>query len=141
MNKELTLESLLHPKGPICLVIKGCLEPVGNQDRFQPAGFPEVGHVVYDAPRKNNQKEKVCVIDSAASMANHLESVCMAGPNDTELHPDLEGLPFVVCATDRSFSVDGEEIKLNPDDPHDKIVVTSLTEGHRIASDYPYSVI
>jgi CRISPR-associated protein Csb1 len=136
MNKELTLESLLQPEGPICLVIKGCLEPVGDQDRFQPAGFPEVGHVVYDAPRKNNQKEKVCVIDSPASMANHLESVCMAGPNDTELHPDLEGLPFVVCATDRSFRVDGEEIKLNPNDPHDKIVVTSLTEGHRIASDY-----
>jgi CRISPR-associated protein Csb1 len=136
MNKELTLASLLEPEGPVCLVIKGRLEPVGAQDRFQPAGFPEVGHVVYDAPRKNNQKEKVCVIDSAASMANHLESVCMAGPNDTELHPDLEGLPFVVCATDRSFNVDGEEIKLNPDDPRDKIVVTSLTEGHRIASDY-----
>jgi CRISPR-associated protein Csb1 len=68
MNQELTLESLLQPKGPVCLVIKGRLAPVGDQDRFQPAGFPEVGHVVYDAPRKNNQKEKVCIVDSPASL-------------------------------------------------------------------------
>jgi len=136
MNSELTLDNLIAQSGPTCLIIKARLEPVGNQDRFQPAGFPEVGHVIYDAPRSNGHKEKVCIIDSAASMANHLESVCMAGPNDTELHPDLKGLPYVVCVTDRKFTVEGEVIKLNPDDPRDKVVVTSLTEGHRVASDY-----
>ncbi|MGE3537984.1 MAG: type I-U CRISPR-associated protein Cas7 [Candidatus Tectimicrobiota bacterium] len=136
MNQAWTLDTLLQPEGPVCLIIKGRLQPVGDQDRFQPAGFPEVGHVLYDAPRKNNQREKVCILDSPASMANHLESVCMAGPNDVELHPDLEGLPYVVCATDRNTRLDGEELRLNPDDPHDKIVVTSLTEGHRIASEY-----
>jgi CRISPR-associated protein Csb1 len=136
MNNELTLDGLIAQNGPTCLVIKARLEPLGAQDRFQPAGFPEVGHVIYDAPRGNGRKEKVCIIDSAASMANHLESVCMAGPNDTELHPDLSGLPYVVCATDRNYGVVGESIKLDRDGPRDKAVVTSLTEGHRVASDY-----
>src|SRR6266566_4285998 len=102
MNNGLNLDNLIAQGGPTCLVIKATLEPVGDQDRFQPAGFPEVGHVIYDAPRKNNEKEKVCIIDSAASMANHLESVCLAGPNDTELHTDLTKLPYVVCTTDRA---------------------------------------
>jgi len=137
MNSELTLDNLIAQNGPTCLIIKARLESVGDQDRFQPAGFPEVGHVIYDAPRGNGRKpEKVCIIDSAASMANHLESVCMAGPNDTELHSDLKGLPYVVCVTDRKFTVEGGGIKLKPDNPRDKAVVTSLTEGHRIASDY-----
>ena len=136
MSDELTLDNLIAQNGPTCLIITARLEPVGNQDRFQPAGFPEVGHVIYDAPRGNGQKEKVCIIDSAASMANHLESVCMAGANDTELHPDLKGLPYIICVTDRRYSIEGEEIKLRPDDPRDKAVVTSLTEGHRLASDY-----
>lgn len=160
MNNELTLDNLIAQDGPTCLVIKARLEPVGDQDRFQPAGFPEIGHVIYDAPRKNGQKEKVCIIDSAASMANHLESVCMAGPNDTELHSDLLGLPHVVCVTDRNFIADNGEIKVASSDlaaliresfgvstkeaeagseqakPSSKTVVTSLTEGHRVASDY-----
>jgi CRISPR-associated protein Csb1 len=136
MTQELTLDTLLAPSGPICLIIKATLEPIGDQDRFQPAGFPEVGHVIYDAPRKDGQKEKVCIIDSAASMANHLEAVCMAGPNDTGLHADLAGLPYVVCVTDRKYTIDGDKIKLDPQEPHDKVVVTSLTEGHRVASDY-----
>lgn len=136
MNKELNLNNLIAQDGPTCLVIKATLEPLGEQDRFQPAGFPEVGHVLYDAPRGKNGKEKVCIIDSAASMANHLESVCLAGPNDTELHTDLVGLPYVVCTTDRNFETENGTIKLNPQDPHNKVVVTSLTEGHRVASDY-----
>jgi len=136
MNKELNLDSLIAQDGPTCLVVRATLEPVGEQDRFQPAGFPEVGHVLYDAPRGKSEKEKVCIIDSAASMANHLEAVCLAGPNDTALHPDLAGLPYVVCATDRKFEVENGTIKLNPQDPRDKVVVTSLTEGHRVASDY-----
>lgn len=136
MNNELTLDDLIAQSGPTCLIIKARLEPVGNQDRFQPAGFPEVGHVIYDAPRGNGHKEKVCIIDSAASMANHLESVCMAGPNDTELHPDLSGLPYVLCVTGPKPEGDAETLEMKLDSPNNKIVVTSLTEGHRIASEY-----
>lgn len=136
MRNEITFADLLKSDGPTCLVIKASLKPVGGLDRFQPAGFPEIGHVIYDAPRSDNTTEKVCIIDSAASMANHLEAVCMDGPNSSDLHPDLAGLPYVVCVTNREFEQDGDTIKPAQDDPFDKAVVTSLTEGHRIASDY-----
>lgn len=133
---EFSLEKLLQSDGPTCLIVKASLEPVGDVARFQPAGFPEMGHVLYDAPRGNNTTEKVCIIDSPASMANHLEAVCMAEQNGTDLHPDLAGLPYVTCVTDRSYKQDGDKLTLDPHDPHDKVVFTSLTEGHRIASDY-----
>src|SRR5438093_4684442 len=100
---ELTLEKLLQSDGPTCLIVKANLEPVGGIARFQPTGFPEVGHVLYDAPWGKNGTEKVCIIDSPASMANHLEAACMAGQNRTDLHPDLEGLPYVICVTDRNY--------------------------------------
>ena len=127
---------LLKQKGPTCFVIKAILRPVGDLDRFQPAGFPEVGHVIYDAPRRDNKTEKVCIVDSPASMANHLETICLAGPNETELHPDLAGLPYVECATDHEHKNDGGQITIDPNTSHDKNVCSTLTEGHRIASDY-----
>lgn len=136
MTQNNVFDQLLKSDGPVCMVIKARLEPVGDQDRFQPAGFPEVGHVIYDAPRQNGLKEKVCIVDSSASMANHLEAVCLAGPNDIELHADLQGLPYIVCVTDRNFSVQNGQIELDQNDPHDKPVNSTFTEGHRIASDY-----
>jgi len=109
---------------------------MGDIDRFQPAGFPEIGHVLYDAPRNGNMTEKVCIVDSPASMANHLETICLAGPNEADLHPDLAGLPYVVCTTDNTTTLDGDTAEKDPRRPHDRRVFTSLTEGHRIASDY-----
>ena len=44
-------DDLLKPDGPVCIAITASLVPIGGTDRFQPAGFPEVGHVIYDAPR------------------------------------------------------------------------------------------
>jgi CRISPR-associated protein Csb1 len=115
--------SFLKPEDPVCLIIKATLEPIGDIDRFQPAGFPEVGHVIYDAPRTDKEgarvRDKVCIVDSPASMANHLETVCIAGAGSMELHPDLANLPYVVCQTD-----------------DDVDVVSTFTEGHRLASDY-----
>lgn len=118
--KSTTLSHLLAPNGPACLIIKAKFEPIGGQDRFQPAGFPEMGHVIYAAPRADGHTEQVCIVDSAASMANHLESLCFSNPSTGILHPDLEGLAYVRCVTD----------------PGDRLVVTSLSEGHRLASDY-----
>ncbi len=62
-------------------------------------------------------------------MANHLESVCQRGPHDLDLVDELSGMPYIRCVT--GDLVDG---KL----PNDKreTIVTSLTEGHRIASSY-----
>jgi CRISPR-associated protein Csb1 len=114
---------------PEPLVLYAFFEPVAGLDRFQPAGFPEVGHVIYKAPRSNGAVENVCIVDSAASMANHLEALCMRGAHDYELVDDLQGMPYLRCVTG-----DLEDGKL----PAGKreVVVTSLTEGHRIASTY-----
>ncbi len=98
------------------LVIQATLAPVAGKTRFQPAGFPEIGHVIYNTP----DNQKVCIVDSAASMANHLETVCVNG-FDLNLVDELEGLPYVECVTG---------------DNGDEVVVTSLSEGHRLASDY-----
>lgn len=117
----------LKPDGPACLVIRAWLDPIAGMDRFQPAGFPEIGHVIYDAPREDSPSEKVCIVDSPASMANHLEAVCMEGPS--ELHNDLATLPYVRCVTDKADSP-------AKDDPLDTLVCTTLSEGHRLASDY-----
>jgi CRISPR-associated protein Csb1 len=121
---EFSLDKLLDPTGPACLIVTAKLAPVAEADRFQPAGFPEVGHVIYRAPRKDGRTEDVCIVDSPASMANHLETVCCQSATDPALHPDLEGLPYVTCVTDGS------------DGKRSRVVCTSLTEGHRIASDY-----
>jgi len=118
----------LESSGPTCLIIRAWLEPVAEMDRFQPAGFPEIGHVIYDAPRKDGAIEKVCIVDSPASMANHLETVCLDGPTGG-LHADLKGLPYVQCVTDKN-----DQPAQN--DPLDTLVCTTLTEGHRLASDY-----
>jgi CRISPR-associated protein Csb1 len=131
-----TTHRLLEPDGPVCLIIKAGMAVAAGLDRFQPAGFPEVGHVIYDAPRLEGHSEKVCIVDSPASMANHLEQVCLAGENDPTLHGDLSGLPHVRCVTDRSPTIESGNVTLNSDDPRDRVVTTSLTEGHRIASDY-----
>jgi len=121
-------DTALNAAGPTCLIIRAWLQPVGDLDRFQPSGFPEIGHVIYDAPRSDGSKEKVCIVDSPASMANHLETVCLDGPT-AGLHPDLANLPYVRCVTDMDGDVSQEK-------PPSRIVVTTLTEGHRLASDY-----
>ncbi|MDZ4798573.1 MAG: type I-U CRISPR-associated RAMP protein Csb1/Cas7u [Bryobacteraceae bacterium] len=100
-----------------CLLIQATLTPVGKLKRFQPAGFPEIGQVTYE-----DGNDTVCIIDSAASMANHLETVCLDDPSSATLHPDLKGLPHVACVTE-----DGGKTRT---------VLTTLTEGHRLASEY-----
>lgn len=126
LPKKLTPADVLKGESPLILI--ATLEPIAG-DRFQPAGFPEIGHVIYKAPRKDGSTENVCIVDSAASMANHLESVCQRGAHDLDLVDELSGMPYLRCVT--GDLVDG---KL----PNDKreTIVTSLTEGHRIASSY-----
>ena len=132
-DRALDPSALLH--GPdLRLTLHASLKPASGLDRFQPAGFPEIGHVIYDAPRpddRDNQVQKVCIVDSAASMANHLESVCLASEHSLELASELAGMPYVECRTDEGWpnvSPDGEGPK--------QLVVTTLSEGHRLASTY-----
>jgi CRISPR-associated protein Csb1 len=124
----LTPQSVLQGASP--LVLTATLRPVAGLDRFQPAGFPEIGHVIYKAPRKDGRVENVCIVGSPASMANHLESVCLRGPHDLELDDDLARMPYLRCVTGDLT----REKKLAPEKR--ELVVTSLTEGHRIASTY-----
>jgi CRISPR-associated protein Csb1 len=121
----LTPADVLRRTSP--LVLTATLEPIAG-DRFQPAGFPEIGHVIYKAPRKDGSTENVCIVDSAASMANHLETVCQRGAHDLDLVDDLDGMPYIRCVTN---TTEGKEPTTSRE-----IVVTSLTEGHRIASSY-----
>jgi len=123
--KKLTPAGVL--KGASPLVLTATLEPVVG-DRFQPAGFPEIGHVIYKAPRKDRSTENVCIVDSAASMANHLESVCQRSPHDLDLVDELSGMPYIRCVTNTTESKEPTKDR--------EVVVTSLTEGHRIASSY-----
>lgn len=102
------------------LVIQATLKSVAGKTRFQPAGFPEIGHVIYDAPQPDAPPKKVCIVDSAASMANHLETVCVNAFDQT-LVDELAGLPYVQCVTG---------------DNKDELVVTTFSEGHRLASSY-----
>jgi len=130
-KNKLTPAEVLKGESP--LVLTATLEPIVG-DRFQPAGFPEIGHVIYKAPRKDGRTENVCIVDSAASMANHLEAVCQRGPHDLDLVDDLAGMPYIRCVT--GDLTDGSKL------PTDKreVVVTSLTEGHRIASNYFFGI-
>jgi len=123
---KLTPADVLKGESPLVLI--ATLEPIVG-DRFQPAGFPEIGHVIYKAPRKDGSTENVCIVDSAASMANHLETVCQRSAHDLDLVDDLCGMPYIRCVTG---DLSGGKL------PSDKreVVVTSLTEGHRIASSY-----
>jgi len=127
-DTKVTPSDVLKEKEP--LVLFAYFEPVGALHRFQPAGFPEVGHVIYKAPRENGDIKNVCIVDSPASMANHLESLCMRGAHDVELVEELEGMPYLRCVTG--------DLNENGQLPFEKreVVVTSLTEGHRIASTY-----
>lgn len=116
-------QEILKNANENALIITAEFEPVADQRRFQPAGFPEIGPVLYDDPKHPGQK--ICIVDSAASMANHLEAVSLADGGGIELHPDLAGLPYVLCVTD-------DEEGGNPRRP----VCSTFTEGHRLASDY-----
>ena len=119
---------LLNDTNKTALILHAYFEPIDGGNRFQPTGFPELGAVIYEAPGKGNKAERVCIIDSAASMANHLESVCIDA-TDGALHPELAGLPHVVCVTDRNGHAPAVGLAEN-------VVCTTFTEGHRLASDY-----
>lgn len=128
--------TLASDDGLLRLVLTAGFRPIAGLDRFQPAGFPEIGHVIYDAPRPNGSSEKVCIVDSAASMANHLEWVCLRGRWDLDLVDELNGVPYLRCVTDRGWPNHTSAGDGNVDPNNLEVVVTSFTEGHRLASTY-----
>ncbi len=96
------------------LLIEARLRPVQGT-RFQPTGFPNLGHAVYESPDGHG---RIVLVESAQSMANRLETVCWDAVADNWVDP-LRGLPVVKV-------VDGEGRPLT----------NSLIEAHRLNSPY-----
>ena len=96
------------------LLIEAELKPVQGS-RFQPTGFPNLGHAVYDSP---DGQGRTVLVESPQSMANRLEAVCWDEVSDDWVD-HLRGLP-VVKVLDRNG---------NP-------LTNSLIEAHRLNSPY-----
>ena len=96
------------------LLIEASLKPVQGT-RFQPTGFPNLGHAVYDSPDGHG---RTVLVESAQSMANRLETVCWDAVADDWVEP-LRGLPVVKV-------VDGQG----------KPLTNSVIEAHRLNSPY-----
>ncbi len=91
------------------------LRPVAGT-RFQPTGFPDLGAARYSRPVGDDEWEDALVVESAQSMANHLEAMAWDRGRQQPVQP-FEGLPYVRV-------VDG-----NGD-----YLTSSRTEAHRLAS-------
>ena len=96
------------------LLIEAGLKPVQGT-RFQPTGFPNLGHAVYDSPDGHG---RTVLVESAQSMANRLETVYWDAVADDWVEA-LRGLPVVKV-------VDGQS----------KPLTNSLIEAHRLNSPY-----
>ncbi|MYK30343.1 MAG: type I-U CRISPR-associated protein Cas7 [Boseongicola sp. SB0670_bin_30] len=99
------------------LLIEAELEPVQG-DRFQPTGFPNLGHARYESPDGGGA---MILVESAQSMANRLEAVCWDEVSEDWVGP-LKGLPYV-----KVVERDGDK---------EKFVTSSILEAHRINSEY-----
>jgi len=84
-------------------------------DRFQPTGFADLGHAVYE----RHDGTRMLLVESAQSVANRLESVCLEGAGP-EISKEFEGLPYIRV----KFSGDSHS------------VTSSLVEAHRINSPF-----
>ena len=96
------------------LLLEARLKPVQGT-RFQPTGFPNLGHAVYDSP---DGRGRTVLVESAQSMANRLETVCWDDLADDWVAP-LRGLPVVKVVGGNG-----------------KWRTNSLLEAHRLNSPY-----
>ncbi|HBI56506.1 MAG TPA: type I-U CRISPR-associated protein Cas7 [Firmicutes bacterium] len=95
------------------LLLEAVLVPVQGT-RFQPTGFPNLGAATF--PRSDGGE--MLLVESAQSMANHLEAVCWDEQRN-DLVEELTGLPYV-----RVLDKDGG------------MITNSILESHRINSPY-----
>ena len=96
------------------LLVEAELKPVQGH-RFQPTGFPNLGHARYPSPDGNGE---MVLVESAQSMANRLEAVCWDEVADDWVAP-LKGLPIVKVI-----------------DSKGRALTNSLIEAHRLNSPY-----
>jgi CRISPR-associated protein Csb1 len=96
------------------LLLEQKLQPVQG-DRFQPTGFADLGPAVYE----RSDGKRMLLVESAQSVANRLESVCLDG-SGPEIAKELVGLAYIRVR----FSGENDS------------VTTSLVEAHRINSPF-----
>ncbi|MDD9961154.1 MAG: type I-U CRISPR-associated RAMP protein Csb1/Cas7u [Gammaproteobacteria bacterium] len=96
------------------LLLEAELKPVQG-DRFQPTGFPNLGHARYTSPDGGGT---MILVESAQSMANRLEAVCWDEISDDWVEP-LRGLPIVKVIDEKGTPL-----------------TNSLLEAHRLNSPY-----
>ena len=96
------------------LLLEAELKPVQG-GRFQPTGFPNLGHASYESP---DGRGLMLLVESAQSMANRLEAVCWDEVADDWVEP-LRGLPIVKVVNE-----------------NDTPLTNSLLEAHRLNSPY-----
>lgn len=93
------------------------LQPLGGA-RFQPTGFPDVGAAVFQRPVGADGWQDCLLLESAQSMANHLEAT--AWDRGAQAPVDaFAGLPYV-----RVLDADGSYL------------TSSRTEAHRLAAGF-----
>lgn len=90
------------------------LEPLAGS-RFQPTGFPDLGAAIYPDP--NDRENQLMLVESAQSMANHLEGVLWPR-GASEPVASVAGLPYVRVEREGEY------------------LTSSRTESHRLASAY-----
>ena len=96
------------------LLMEATLMPLQGS-RFQPTGFPNLGHAAYESP---DGQGRIVLVESAQSMANRLEAVCWDESADDWVAP-LRGLPVVKVVDEKG-----------------KALTNSVLEAHRINSPY-----
>lgn len=99
-------------KGEPRLLMEINLKPLQGT-RFQPTGFPDLGAATYTL----SDGTEMCLLESAQSMANRLETVCWDDAAGDVFEP-LRGIPYILVKGD------GE------------VLTNSLLESHRINSPY-----
>ena len=93
------------------------LEPTQGS-RFQPTGFPSLGPAEFSFTSADGNNTKALLLESAQSMANRLEAVCMDATG-TGLVDTLSGIPLITVK-----------------DEDGKFLTNSLIEAHRMNSPY-----
>ncbi len=106
-------------KGVPRLLMHIDLKPIQG-DRFQPTGFADLGAAAYERP----DGKRMLLVESAQSMANRLEHVCLDG-DGPDIAPELNGLPYVRAKI--NAGVDGDKLEL---------ITSTLVEAHRLNSPF-----
>ena len=99
------------------LLLECELEPVQGS-RFQPTGFPSLGPAEFTSPQSDGSSIKSLLVESAQSMANRLEDVCV-NESKSGLVETLEGIPVITVR-----------------DKNGRFLTNSVIEAHRMNSPY-----